>query len=91
MKRIDTKANDLAVEQLRSSRGILGFTQKELAAIVGLKSSQQIADYETYRATVPAGLIIQVQRMIANRKKKSAKARTDRRKGDRRKGQEAET
>ena len=81
MKRIDTHANDIAVDQLRTSRGTLGLTQKELAGIVGL-SKQQVVDYENFRATVPGGLILQVQKIM---KAKSKQPTTTRRKGDRRK------
>ena len=60
--RIKTESNKLAVAALKGSRKRLGLTQKALAGITGL-SVQMIADYETYRARVPAGLILQVQQL----------------------------
>lgn len=60
--RIKTESNKLAVTTLKESRKRLGLTQKTLAGIVGL-SKQMIADYETHRAKVPAGLILQVQQL----------------------------
>lgn len=67
MKRVDTKENDYAVSQLKAYRKKLGLTQAELAAIIGMDGKQKIADYETYRAKVPAGVILQVQKMVARK------------------------
>ena len=71
MKRVDTKENDYAVSQLKAYRKKLGLTQAELAAIVGMDGKQKIADYETYRAKVPAGVILQVQKMVSRKPRKS--------------------
>ena len=71
MKRVDTKENDYAVSQLKAYRKKLGLTQSELAAIVGMDGKQKIADYETYRAKVPAGVILQVQKMVSRKPRKS--------------------
>lgn len=67
-KRINTPANDKAVEALVSGRSKLGMTQKELSCVTGVKK-QHIVDCERYRIRVTAGLLLQVEALLQSRDK----------------------
>lgn len=72
MKRINSPLNDTAVSELLAIRSSLELTQQDFGKLLGV-SKQRIADYETFRTTVPAGILIEAQRIAASKPRKSSR------------------
>ena len=69
MKRINSPLNDTAVSELLAIRSYLELTQQDFGKLLGV-SKQRIADYETFRTTVPAGILIEAQRIVVSKSRK---------------------